>query len=91
MPVCWLATAGMVPFNIMTTSLPKRGQVAMLAGAKALAEPDQHQQRAHAPGDAEHGQEGAQLVGCNGAEDLAESVGKALHNRSTGLTSFWSA
>ena len=46
----------------------------MLAGTKALTEAYQHQQRADAPGDAEHGQERAQFVGRDGAEDLAEDV-----------------
>ena len=55
------------------------GQLLVLAGAEALAQAHQHQQRADAPGDAEHGQEAAQLVGHDGAEDLAESVGEALH------------
>ena len=53
----------------------------MLAGAETFAEPHQHQQRADAPGDAEHGEERAQLVGRDGAEDLAEDVREALHEQ----------
>ncbi len=72
--MCWLATAGMVPLNIITTSLPSVAKLAMLAAAKALAQPHKHQQRPHAPGDSEHGEEAAQLVRCDRAEDLAECV-----------------
>jgi len=39
------------------------GKLPVLAAAKSLAEAHQHQQRAHTPGDSEHGEEGAQLVG----------------------------
>ena len=55
------------------------GEVAMLTGAEALPEADQDEQRAYPPGNAKHGEEGAQLVGQHGAEDLAESVRKILH------------
>ena len=51
----------------------------MLTGAEALPEADQDEQRAYPPGNAKHGEEGAQLVGQHGAEDLAESVRKILH------------
>ena len=50
------------------------GEVAVLAGAEALAEADQDEERTDSPGNAEHGQEGAQLVGHHGAEDLTERV-----------------
>ena len=64
----------MVPFHIMMMSLPKVANERVLAGAEAFAEAHQHQQRADPPGDAEHGEEAAQLVGHDGAEDLAEGV-----------------
>ena len=55
------------------------GERAVLAGAESLAESHQHQQRANPPGDAEHGEKAAQLVGRDGAEDLAEDVCEGLH------------
>ena len=56
--------------------MPKRGELPVLAAAKPLAQAHQHQQRSHAPRNPKHGQKAAQLVGRNGAEHLAESVGK---------------
>ena len=55
-------------------------QVAVLSGAKALAQTHQHQQRTHAPRNPEHGEKAAQLVGCDGPEHLRKSVAKTLHN-----------
>jgi len=78
--VCWLATAGIVPLNIMMMSLPNVDNCSVLPGTEAFAQPHQHQQRTYPPGDPEHGQECAQLVGRDGAEDLAENVGKTLHS-----------
>jgi hypothetical protein len=57
----------------------KRGELPMLAGAKALAQADKYQQRPHTPGDAEHSEKCPELVGHHGPEDLRESVRKALH------------
>jgi hypothetical protein len=50
------------------------GKIAMLPGAESLAQTYKHKQRADSPGNAEHGQEGPQLVGHHGAEDLTERV-----------------
>jgi hypothetical protein len=57
------------------------GQVAPLATAKAFAQTDQNEQRTDSPGNAEHGEEGAQLVGHHGPEDFTENVAKTLHKR----------
>jgi hypothetical protein len=59
--------------------IAKGREVAMLPRAEALAEPNQHKQGPDPPCNAEHGEEGAQLVGQHGAEDLPESVRKILH------------
>ena len=64
----------MVALHIITTSLPNVAKLVVLAAAEALAQAHQHQKRTHAPGNPEHGQEAAQLVGHDGAEDLAERV-----------------
>ncbi len=58
-------------------------KLAMLARSEPFTEAHKHQQRAHAPGNAKHGEKAAQLVGCDGAEDLAEGVRKVLHADST--------
>src|SRR5271170_7856977 len=51
----------------------------MISGAEAFADRDQQQHRSHAPGNAEHGEKGAQLVRPDGAEDLPESIAQTLH------------
>ena len=48
--------------------------VAVLAGAEALAQAHENEQRTDSPGDSKHGQEAAQLVGQDGAKDLTEGV-----------------
>ncbi len=55
------------------------GELALIAGAEAFAEADEQEQRAHAPGDAEHGEEGAQLVRPERAEGLSQKVAQNLH------------
>ena len=50
------------------------GKLLVLPAAEALAEAHQHQQRTDTPGNAEHGEKAAQLVGHDGAKDLAERV-----------------
>ena len=55
------------------------GETAALAGAEAFAEADEQEQRGYAPGDAEHGEERAQLVGPDRLEDLGEDVEKSAH------------
>ena len=55
------------------------GELALLAGAEALANGDEQQHGANAPGDAEHGEEGAQLIGADGQKNLPEGVAEALH------------
>ena len=50
------------------------GERAALTGAEAFAEADEQKQRGDTPGDAEHGQEGSQLVGCDRLEDLLEDL-----------------
>src|ERR1022692_4593856 len=54
-------------------------EVALVAGAKALAEADQQEERADSPGNAEHGEERTQLVRPEGAENLRENVEHHLH------------
>ncbi len=61
------------------------GEIAALPGAKAFAEPDQDKQRTDAPRNSKHGEEAAQLVGCDSPENLTECVGKGLHDGSTSL------
>ena len=55
------------------------GQILLLAGAEALAQANQQQQRTHSPGDAEHGEKGAQLVRPQGAQHFREHVEGASH------------
>jgi hypothetical protein len=59
------------------------GQFALIAGAEALAYPNQEQQRSHAPGNAEHGEERAQLVRPQVADDLREDVEYGSHDQLT--------
>ena len=54
----------------------QRVQLAAIAGAKALAQSHQQQQRSHAPGDAEHREERTQLVRPQRAQHLAENLKK---------------
>src|ERR1035441_2057075 len=54
-------------------------EVALVAGAEALAEADQQEERADSPGNAEHGEERTQLVRPEGAENLRENVEHHLH------------
>ena len=55
------------------------GELALLAGAEAFAHGDEQQHGADTPGDAEHGEERAELVGADGQKNLSESVAEALH------------
>src|SRR5215469_4780045 len=55
------------------------GQFALVAGAEAFAHADQEEQGSHAPGDAEHGEEGTKLVRPEVAEDLGKDVGHRPH------------
>src|ERR1022692_2897965 len=61
-------------------------EVALVAGAEALAEADQQEERADTPGDAEHGEERTQLVRPEGAENLRENVEHHLHGRDNSRT-----
>src|SRR6185295_6315573 len=54
--------------------LAELGQLALVAGAEALAHAYQQEQRSHAPSNTEHGEERAQLVSPQVAEDLNENV-----------------
>ena len=54
-------------------------KTALVAGSEALAEADQQQQGADTPGDAEHGEERAEFVRPEGAENLRENVDHRLH------------
>ena len=56
------------------------GEAAALAGAEAFAEADEQEQRGDSPGDAEHGEEGAQLVGRDRLVDLVEDVEESAHS-----------
>ncbi len=58
-------------------------QLLVLAFAEAFAQAHEHKQREDTPGDAEHGEKAAQLVGHDGAEDLPERVRKAAHDNKT--------
>ena len=58
-------------------------QLLVLAFAEALAEAHEDEQGADPPGDTEHGEKAAQLVGHDGAEDLPESVRKTAHDDKT--------
>ena len=53
------------------------GEAAALSGAEALAKADEQEQRGDSPGDAEHGEERAQLVGRDRLVDLIEDVEEA--------------
>ncbi len=55
------------------------GERAALAGAEAFAEADEKKERGDAPGDAEHSEKRAQLVGCDGLEDLLQDLYGAAH------------
>ena len=63
--------------------LPVFGQPALVSRAEPFAQADQQQQRSHTPGHAEHGEERAQLVGPQSAEDLREDVQDHPHNQGT--------
>jgi hypothetical protein len=54
-------------------------EVAFVAGPETFAEADQQEQGTDAPGDAEHGEERAQFVRPEGAENLRENVEHHLH------------
>jgi hypothetical protein len=63
--------AGTRPPQVNMTSSP--------ISLKDLRLPEQKKKRSDAPGDAEHGEERAQLVGPEGAEGLAENLKKDTH------------
>ena len=52
----------------------------IIAKTKAFAEADKHEQRTNTPRNPEHRQKSAQLVGPHGAKNLAECIGKCLHD-----------
>ncbi len=79
MPVCWFGEGGDGTAREHDDVDAELGQAAPLAGTEALAQANQQQQRGHAPGDAEHGEERPQLVGGDGVEDLREDVEKGAH------------
>ena len=59
---------------------PNSASVALVSRTEAFAQTDQQQQRSDSPGNAEHGEERAQLVGPQGAEDLRQDVQDHPHN-----------
>src|SRR5581483_3461447 len=59
--------------------LAQFSQILLLAAAETFAEPDQQEQRAYAPRNAEHGQKRAQLVRPKRSQGLADDVGKRSH------------
>ena len=54
-------------------------QLLRLPAAEALAQPDQQEQRSDAPGNAEHGEERAELVGPEGGQRLANDFDEHPH------------
>ena len=54
--------------------LTQRGQLLLVAAAKAFSHPNQEQQRPDAPRNAEHGEERTQLMRPQGAHGLPEDV-----------------
>src|SRR5207302_3291673 len=54
-------------------------ELAAVAVAETFAHTGEQQQRSHAPGDAKHGEEGAQLVRPQGAQGLGENVEEGAH------------
>src|SRR5581483_619557 len=59
--------------------LAELGQVLLLSAAKALAQSNQQQKRADAPGDPKHGQERAQLVRPQRGQGLPDDIGERSH------------
>ena len=57
------------------------GQFALIARAKTFANPHQQEQRSHSPCDAEHGEERAQFMRPQIAENLSENVCNTPHNK----------
>ena len=66
------------------TFVAELGKLALLAGAEAFTDGDEQEHGANAPGDAEHGEERAELVGADGQKDLPEGVAEALHGAAMG-------
>ncbi len=87
-PRVLVGDSGDGPVEHQNHVISEGSQLPALPGTKPLAEPYQHQQRAHSPGDAKHGQKRAQLVGGNRAKHLPESVGETLHICSTRRSGF---
>src|ERR1035441_4118067 len=54
-------------------------EVALVAGAEALADADQQEERADSPGNPEPGEERGELVRPEGAENLRENVERYWH------------
>ena len=65
--------------------MTKLRKLLALAFAEAFAEAHKDKQGANSPCNTKHGEEAAQLVGHNGAENLPESVREAAHESETAL------
>ena len=59
---------------------PKLFQPSALSRTKPLAQPNQQQQRRHAPRNPEHRQERPQLIGSNRAKHLGDDIEKRAHD-----------
>src|SRR6202034_2138382 len=81
--LCAAFNSGNAPGKHKHNVLSECGQLLLLAAAKTFSQAHQEEQRADAPGDSEHGEEGAQIVRPEGRERLADNGAQHAHKGMT--------